>query len=266
MTPEQKPAVAILKTDGINCEDELTFAFEQAGGDPREIHLNDLLAGDETLSDYQILALPGGFSYGDNIASGRVLANKIIFPLRDRIHDYINHDGLVIGICNGFQVLARSGLLPFREPVETLADMDMTLGHNDSGHLECRWVDLEVSSESPCVFTSDMQPHVTYQVAHGEGKAILPEPELRTAEAHNLVVFRYLGDGGLPTQEYPQNPNGSVNAIAGLTDPSGRILGLMPHPERYVLPTQHPNWRRRPDTEPHGKQIFRNMVQYAKEM
>jgi phosphoribosylformylglycinamidine synthase len=261
-----KPEVCVLRTDGINCDRELAFAFEEAGGDPSFVELHDLLIGEEKLTDYQILALPGGFSYGDDIVSGRILANKLVFSLGEEVHDYINHGGLVIGVCNGFQVLARTGLLPYREPIETLKDMEMTLSDNDSGHLECRWVDLRVEEGNRCVFMQDMQPNVTYQVAHGEGKLVASDADLARFEAERLVVFRYLGSDAQPTMDYPDNPNGSAHAVAGMTDPSGRILGLMPHPERYVLPTQHPNWRRRPDHEPDGLPVFRNMVKYAREM
>lgn len=263
---ELKPKVCVLKTDGINCDQELAFAFQQAGGDPRFVHVNSLLSGDENLKEYQILAIPGGFSYGDDVASGRILANELIYPLGDKTNDHINNKGLVIGICNGFQVLARSGILPFNEPIQTLADMKATLANNDSGHFECRWINLRTEPDNSCVFMQDMLPNITYQVAHGEGKFFARQAELDRIEAEKLVVFRYADSAGNPTDEYPANPNGSLNAVAGITDPSGRILGLMPHPERYVLPTQHPNWQRLNNSVPQGLPVFENMIQYARGM
>jgi phosphoribosylformylglycinamidine synthase len=255
-----------LTTEGINCEGELAFAFEQAGAAPEFVHVNDVKTGEIRLKDYQILALPGGFSYGDDIASGRVFANETIFALADQTNDYINHQGLVLGVCNGFQVLVRSGLLPFREPIRTLSDMRATLTPNDAGHFECRWVNLRTEPEHACVFLQDMEEHVSYPVAHGEGRFYAAPEERDQIEEGGLVVFRYVDERGSPTETYPDNPNGSVNAIAGITDPTGRILGLMPHPERYVTRTQHPNWRTMRENKPHGLPIFENMVRYAKEM
>mgnify|MGYP001588523909 CR=1 FL=1 len=156
-------------------------------------------------------------------------------------------------------MLIRTGLLPFGE----LGKIQSALDVNDVGHFECRWVNLKVE-ENPCVFLEGMGGEiVNFQVAHREGKFTAETQVLRRIEDQKLVVFRYCDVMGNPTQEYPQNPNGSLNAIAGICDPSGRILGLMPHPERFIRKTQHPNWRRMPDLEPQGLQIFEKMVKYA---
>jgi len=260
---EVGPQVCVLKTDGINCDEELVNAFATAGGRPRTVHVNELRAGDDSLRNYQILAIPGGFSYGDDVASGKVLALELNSYLGDQINNFVQRQkGLVIGVCNGFQVLVRTGLLPFG----TTGEMQATLSHNDSGHFECRWVNLKAEEGNACGFLEGMNGTVSYQVAHGEGKFYARQPELDKVEAEKLVVFRYSDRLGNPTQEYPLNPNGSLNAIAGITDPTGRIFGLMPHPERFIRPTQHPNWRRMPDLEPQGLPIFEKMVRYVEQM
>lgn len=260
---KETPQICVLKTDGINCDEETVHAFATAGAEPRTVHVNELRAGEKHLKDYQILAIPGGFSYGDDIASGKILALELNSYLGDQINEFVQiQKGLVLGICNGFQVLVRTGLLPFG----TMGEMQSKLSNNDSGHFECRWINLKVEDNNACVFLKGMSGQVSYQVAHGEGKFLARQPELDRIEKEKLVVLRYCDQLGNSTQEYPLNPNGSLNAIAGITDPTGRILGLMPHPERFILPTQHPNWRRIDDLEPQGLPIFEKMVKYAAQM
>ncbi|MDP3955355.1 MAG: phosphoribosylformylglycinamidine synthase I [bacterium] len=257
------PQVCVLKTDGINCDAEMMNAFAVAGGRPKIVHINELRKGDENLRNYQILAIPGGFSYGDDVASGKILALELNSYLGDQISEFVQRQkGLVLGVCNGFQVLVRTGLLPFG----TMGEMQATLMSNDSGHFECRWVNLKVEDDNACVFLEGMNGTVSYQVAHGEGKFFANQSGLARVESEKLVVFRYCDRLGNPTKDYPQNPNGSLNAIAGVTDPTGRILGLMPHPERFIRKTQHPNWRRIPNLKPQGLPIFEKMVEYAKQM
>lgn len=271
----KKPKVLVLKTDGTNCDEETAFAFEMAGGDSKIVHVNDLRSKKESLKNYKILALPGGFSYGDDIISGKILAIELTSFFSEELKKFIERkDTAIIGICNGFQVLIRTGLLPFGK----IGEMQATLTNNDSGRFECRWINLTVERKSKCVFlnnknTSDggrlkaMTPPrwtdngvVSYQVAHGEGKFFANSQTLQTIEQSGLVAFRYVDEKGNPTQKYPQNPNGSINAIAGICDPSGRILGLMPHPERFVYKEQHPNWRRMQIKKPQGLFIFENMI------
>lgn len=260
---EQGPKVCVLKTDGINCDEETMHAFSLASGRPKLVHINELRSREDDLRNYQILAIPGGFSYGDDVASGKILALELTSYLADQIDDFTQgRKGLVLGVCNGFQVLVRTGLLPFG----TLGEMHATLAHNESGHFECRWVNLKIEENNGCVFLKDWQGVISYQVAHGEGKFYAPPKALEQIEGENLVVFRYCDPLENPTQEYPLNPNGSMNAIAGICDHSGRILGLMPHPERFVEKTQHPNWRRSPDLEPQGLPLFQKMVAYAAQM
>ena len=260
---EQGPQVCVLKTDGINCDEETVNAFATAGGRPKTVHVNELRAGEESLRNYQILAIPGGFSYGDDIVSGKILALELHSYLGDQINEFVQRQkGLVLGVCNGFQVLVRTGLLPFG----TMGEIQATLSHNDSGYFECRWINLKVENGSACAFLDGMSGVVSYQVAHGEGKFFARQPELDRVETERLVVFRYCDVLGNPTQEYPLNPNGSLNAIAGITDSTGRILGLMPHPERFIRPTQHPNWRRMPNLEPQGLPLFEKMVEFAAQM
>lgn len=255
-----RPPVMVLRTDGTNCDVETAYAFEMAGGAPRLVHINQLRSGRERLKAYKILAIPGGFSYGDDVHSGKILAVELTSFLRQEINEFVFAGGLVIGICNGFQVLVRTGLLPFRE----IGSIRATLMVNDSARFECRWVRLRVE-ESPCIFTRGAAGRVVeFQAAHGEGRFYADEATLGEVERLRLVAFRYVDGEGRPTQKYPENPNGSLHAIAGITDPSGRIMGLMPHPERHCLPTHHPNWRRRKGIPPEGCFLFDNAVAAAR--
>lgn len=258
-----KPKVAVIKTDGINCDEELAFAFELSGGAAKIVHINDLRAKKENLRNYQILAVPGGFSYGDDIVSGKILAIELTSFLSDELKKFTQRGNtLTIGICNGFQVLIRTGLLPFGN----VGEMDATLVNNDSGHFECRWVRLKIDENTSCVFLKNLRgTYVSYQVAHGEGKFFADQEILSGIEKENLVGVRYIDANNLPTQRYPHNPNGSLNAIAGVTDRTGRVFGLMPHPERFVRREHHPNWRRE-NIKPQGLPIFKNMIQFVSEV
>jgi len=263
MTFLMKPKVCILRSDGTNCDEELYYAFEKFGAKPEFVQMNELRAKSKRLNAYKILALPGGFSYGDDIASGKILAIELISFLKDELSEFIAKKCLIIGICNGFQTLVRTGLLPFNN----LGKMDATLALNESGHFECRWVKIKIE-DSRCLFLNGSDQILDIAVNHGEGKFFAPDSTIRKIENQNLVVFRYVDENGKQTQSYSANPNGSLNAIAGITDPSGRILGLMPHPEKFVDVTQHPNWRRLSKsasrrTKPHGSTIFENMIRFA---
>ncbi|MGE5042477.1 MAG: phosphoribosylformylglycinamidine synthase I [Candidatus Levyibacteriota bacterium] len=257
-----KPKVLILKTDGINCDEELSFAFELAGAEPKTVHINDLRSKKESIKNFQILGIPGGFSYGDDVVSGKILALELTSFLSEELKKFTQRpDTLTIGICNGFQVLIRTGLLP----LTSIGEMSATLTNNDSGHFECRWVDLEIDKNTSCKFLQKMQGQkVSYQVAHGEGKFFTTQKVLDEIEKKDLVALRYIDKDGKPTQTYPENPNGSMHAIAGVTDVTGRILGMMPHPERFVRIEQYPNWRRNGIKKPEGLTIFKNMVEFYK--
>lgn len=255
-----KPKILILKADGINCDEELKFAFEIAKGDPNIVHINDLREKKDSFLNYQILAVPGGFSYGDDVVSGKILALELTSFFKEELKKFITRKNtLTIGICNGFQVLIRTGILPFGK----IGEMDATLAHNNSGHFECRWVDLEIDKNTNCVFLQDLRgAKVAYQVAHGEGKFFTTVKNLEKIEKNNLVGLRYIDKNGKPTMSYPENPNGALHAIAGITDITGRVLGLMPHPERFVLTEQYPNWRRQ-KRSPEGLPIFEKMVEFV---
>lgn len=255
-----KPRVCILRTDGTNCDEELFYAFEKFGGVPEYIHVNQLRNKSKKLKDFQILAFPGGFSYGDDVASGKILAVELISFLKDEILNYINKEGLVIGICNGFQTLIRTGLLPFNQ----LGKMSVTMAQNESGHFECRWIKLR-SEKSRCVFLNNNAGQIgDFAINSGEGRFFSTPDIIKKVEDENLVILRYINEKGNPTQKYPQNPNGSLNSIAGVCDPTGRIIGMQPHPEKFVDITQHPNWRRQKFQKPHGAFIFENMVKFAR--
>ena len=247
----------VLRSPGANCDAETAFAFEQAGAVVSSVHVNQLIRGDERLSDYQIMAIPGGFTYGDDIAAGKVLANELRLKLGEDILRFIEAGGLIIGICNGFQVLAKAGILPKSDNAPLL-----TLATNDSGKFECRWVHLLVNRKSPCVFTRGMDS-LYLPVAHGEGK-VVADPEI--LPKLNAVMY-YTDENENSQVGYPYNPNGSVNNIAGICDSSGRIFALMPHPERHIRGTQHPQWTRHGAKKyGDGFQIFLNAVKWAKSL
>lgn len=252
-----KPKVCILQADGINCDHELFYAFEKYGSEPEFVHINHLRSKAKKLNAYQILAIPGGFSYGDDVASGKILAVELVSYLKGELQSFIDKTGLIVGICNGFQALVRTGLLPFGN----FGKIDATLAQNKSGHFECRWVKIK-TEKSACEF---LPQGLIAEVAvnHGEGNFYSTDEVIKKVEKDNLVVFRYVNDKGKQTMIYPLNPNGSTNAIAGVTDPTGRILGLMPHPEKFVENTQHPNWRRPDFQNLQAGFIIKNMVKYA---
>ena len=256
-----KPKICILRSDGTNCDVELAYAFDKAGGNSQFVHVNELRTKKVSLKDFQVLAFPGGFSYGDDIASGKILEVEMVSSLKEELESFREKGGLIIGICNGFQTLIRTGLLPFG----SLGKMDATLAPNDSGHFECRWVRLSPDKKSKCPFLQRIEDMGWYSVNHGEGKFFASDEIIKKVEERGLVAFRYVDEKGQSTQKYPQNPNGSINAIAGITDPTGRIFGMMPHPEKFVDLTQYPNWRREKIIKPHGLSLFENIIKFLKE-
>lgn len=255
--------VIVLRTAGTNCNEETAFAFSYFGASVDQVHVNELVAGRTKLSDYHILALPGGFSHGDDIASGRILANELRIKLGKDIQKFVADGKLVLGICNGFQILVKAGFLP---GLKLYDGQEATLFHNDSAKFEARWTNLSVAKDSPCVWTKDMHSQIYLPVAHGEGKFIPKDSKvLETLKNNRQIVFHYCAsNGGAPV--YPENPNGSTENIAGICDTTGRILGLMPHPERHFLSHQHPFWTRlgiKGDLG-EGAKIFENGINYAK--
>jgi len=254
-----KVKTLILRAPGTNCDAETAFAFQQAGAIASSVHINQLIRHEQRLSDYQILVIPGGFTYGDDISAGKVLANELKLKLGDDVQNFIGNGGLILGICNGFQVLVKAGILP-RLP--NGRRQSITLAANDSGNFECRWVYLKVNVNSPCLFTKGVD-RLYLPVANGEGKVVT---SAETLSDLNIVLY-YADEQGNTSAGYPYNPNGSVGNIAGICDASGRIFALMPHPERYIRGSQHPRWTREGSRE-HGDgfQIFLNAVRWAKNL
>lgn len=252
--------VAVLRAPGTNCDVETRAAFEQVGAQAEPVQLTELVARTKTLDDYRILAIPGGFSYGDDIAAGRLAANELKYRLRDQLDAFVKADKLVIGICNGFQILVKTGLLPGGRPD---APQDVTLTWNDSGKFEDRWTCLK-SEFSVCIWTQGIDEMLELPVAHGEGKFVPKDQHvLEQLVGFGQIVFHYC-DRDEQEAGYPWNPNGSVGNIAGICDPTGRIFGLMPHPERHAAGVQHPRWTREGAKQAgDGLHIFRNGVQWA---
>jgi phosphoribosylformylglycinamidine synthase len=262
----KKPKVCILRSAGTNCDKETAAAFKLAGSEPEFLHINSLVSRQRMLGDFHILALPGGFSYGDDIASGKIFANELRFKLADSLRQFIAEGKLIIGICNGFQILVKSGLLPGTRPDRNgrcapLRDTSLII--NDSGKFEARWVYLKPAGK--CVWTKGLKEIIYLPVAHGEGKFVTQDKSvLNRLKKNNQVVFQYCDAKG-KLSGYPDNPNGSMESIAGICDQTGRVFGLMPHPERHIFAAAHPrNWDKIAGTEGDGLQIFRNGVDYIK--
>ncbi len=266
---------AIVTTGyGTNCEVEMAHAVRLGGADVVDIvHLSDLLDGSVRLCDYQFLNLPGGFLDGDNLGAAQAGAHRLKYAtikglgrrLIDEILEFVERGGLVLGICNGFQLLVKTGLLPGFDSDYTKRLVSLT--YNDSGRFEDRWVTLKANPDSPCIFTKGIHT-LEVPVRHGEGKFVTKdEGVLERLKKEGLIVFQYADQDTLEaTMTYPQNPNGSIEAIAGITDPTGRIFGLMPHPEAFTHRTNHPRWTRLDlPEEGAGVAIFKNACDYLKE-
>ena len=252
-----RPRALVLRAPGTNCDEEAAHALIRAGALAETWHINQLIESQADLDRFQILTIPGGFSYGDDLGAGRILATRIATTLGGALRRFHDRGGLVLGICNGFQVLVRSGLLPGGSSGPT------TLAANESGRFEDRWVGL--------LPTPGLSPFVTFSepielpVAHGEGRFLMSDlTQLNAMESAGQVVLQYAGRDSRPTQDYPANPNGSARAVAGVCDPTGRIFGLMPHPERFIEPWHHPRWTRRGTdlaADGAGLRIFTSAVQ-----
>ncbi|MBD3379179.1 MAG: phosphoribosylformylglycinamidine synthase I [Candidatus Omnitrophica bacterium] len=256
----------VLRTAGTNCDRETAYAFEKAGSVTDLIHINRLIGKKDLLSRYHILAIPGGFTYGDDVASGKILANELRFSLKEQINAFVRGGKLIIGICNGFQVLVKMGLLP---GITGSLNVEATLGLNDNGVFTAKWIHLKTAPEKThCVWAKGLPGILDMPIAHAEGKFIPRTGSvLKRLRDNGQIVFRYTDSSGTAAGP-PYNPNGSVDDIAGICDPTGRILGMMPHPERHITPLHHPNWRRHKgegDKLGTGMQIFRNGVKYIKD-
>jgi phosphoribosylformylglycinamidine synthase subunit PurQ / glutaminase len=249
-----KTKVLIFSGYGLNCEEETKFAFDLAGGSADIVHINDLIAGKKKLKDYQIMVFPGGFSYGDDMGSGKAYANKVKIHLLDQVNKFVEEGKLVLGICNGFQIITSLGLLPG------------ALTFNESARYIDRWVDVEITSESP--WFKGIKT-LSLPIAHGEGRYFLDKKKLREK---NLVALKYYKGPICRYQNLPANPNGALENIAGVTANAGRTLGLMPHPERGLLFNQLPDWSlkkeqyirngQKPNEYTDAMRIFKNAVDY----
>jgi len=238
----------ILRTAGTNCDLETAQALRMAGAQARIVHINQLISGKQTLEEFQLMVIPGGFSYGDDVAAGKILANELKFKLAGVLDPFVASGKKVIGICNGFQVLVKAGYLPGTRDRSQTA----TLAANDSGQFQCHWVRLK-REKSVCRWLNETDVQWDLPIAHGEGKFMAQDtPTLAQLEKNGQVVFRYRGS----------NPNGSVRAIAGICNTRGNVVGLMPHPERHVRPDQHPGAARtkRKSQMPVGLQFFEAAV------
>lgn len=254
-----QPKVLVLRSPGANCDEETAEAFRLAGAAAERVHVNRLLEQPSLLDGFQILCVPGGFSYGDDIGAGRVLGNQLRLKLSEPLRRFKEDGKLALGICNGFQVLMKTGLLDLDDEAGPKA----SLTWNDHGRYEARWVHV-AATPGDCVFLRGVD-RVEMPIAHAEGKiAVRNEAALDSLVSTGRVVLRYATDTGGEPDGFPANPNGSTANAAGLTDTTGRVLGLMPHPERFLYATQHPSWTRgmAGEGEGGGLPLFRNAVDY----
>ncbi len=258
------PKAIVLRAAGTNCDRETEFALQQAGFSAERIHVFRLMEDPSPLREVQFLVIPGGFSYGDDIASGKILANQMLHRLAEPLNEFVQAGKLVLGICNGFQIMIKAGLLPWAKVDPAAAHRDATLAWNDSGRFEDRWIHMRAASDK-CVFIKKGQV-IALPMAHGEGRFVPRDQAVLGRLCDNdQIALRYVdpADPGRPgPQPYPINPNGSTDDIAGLCDPSGRVMGLMPHPERFVDITQHPQWTRGGVKRADGRMFFENACGY----
>jgi phosphoribosylformylglycinamidine synthase len=257
-----KPRVLILTAPGTNCEYETQFVFERLHAKADIVSIKKLLFSKEALQAYHILVLPGGFSYGDDISAGKVLANQLKYKLADEIAVFLKDKRLILGICNGFQTLVKMGLLPGVSNGKL--EQTATLITNDSKRYESRWVYLKICSKKSEFISKYDTKIITLPVAHGEGKFVPKNQKvLDELETNNQIVFRYVDKNG-NNCGYPGNPNGSVRNVAGIMDRTGQILGLMPHPERFSEKFHYHNWTREKINKPHGIMLFESAISYVK--
>jgi len=272
--PAQVPQVRVmtLSGNGINCEIETAHAFSLAGAHVSDIvHMSRVIYGEVSLDDYHILALAGGFLDGDDLGAAKAMANRLKFAsvadgekrLIDIIMSFIADGKLILGICNGFQLMVKTGLLPGFGG--DYSKQTATITFNDAGRFEDRWVRLAVDESSPSIFTKGLTD-AYFPIRHGEGKFVAPDDVLDTLESKHLVTLRYADEEYNPTMQYPENPNGSLRSIAGVCDETGRLMAMMPHPEAHIHRTQHPRWTRQDLAEKGpGMVIFENAVEYVKQ-
>lgn len=264
-----KPKVLVITGYGINCEEEIAYSFNTTGGEAEVIHINDLIENPKKLDNTQILAFPGGFSYGDDTGSGNAMANKIRNNIFEELLKFIQRDTLTIGICNGFQIITNLGLVPATDG--NYGKTEAVLMHNKQARYECRWIHIKNTSKK-CVWTQNIDLlHVP--IAHGEGNFYTPEETFQKLKQNDQIVFRYTNpDGSAANGLFPSNPNGAMDDIAAICDESGRIMGMMPHPERFNSFYNEYDWPEKKekllrnnqqiDTTGEGLIIFKNGINY----
>ena len=262
------PRICVLRAPGTNCDVETAHAFELAGGTPERVHLFRLLENPDLLASFQVLCIPGGFSYGDDVGAGVVLGSQLKGHLGGSVQSFLQSDKLVLGICNGFQTLLKAGILPNGD---LSATPPATLTWNENGKYTAVWVTLNVGSTNNNVFLRGLS-RLELPVAHAEGRIAVRDPgTIGQWKEQGQIALQYAADDGSEESSqtdtvlpYPANPNGSIANIAGLGDPSGRVLGLMPHPERFLFPTQHPQWTRTRTVSGDGAglKLFQNAIEY----
>jgi len=274
------PVRALVLTGyGLNCDYETDYSLKKAGAESYRVHINELIEGGKSgsrveLDFYHILVFGGGFSWADDHGAGVIFASKLKFNLGEQIERFIQDGKLILGICNGFQCLVNLGLLPGFE--RNYQERRVAITYNDSGNFIDTWVKLKINHKSPCVFTKGLS-YIEFPVRHGEGKFYAPEEDINHLFEDNQVVMQYADENGeLANSKWPMNPNGSLKDIAGICDPTGKIFGLMPHPEAFHHYTNHPDWTRKKNAlirkgqgidseEGDGIQIFKNAVEYSRE-
>ncbi|HEQ70993.1 MAG TPA: phosphoribosylformylglycinamidine synthase subunit PurQ [Spirochaetia bacterium] len=254
------PTVCVIIGYGINADLELAEAFNKAGGRAERVHIQDLITVPSRLSRYDIVAFPGGFSFGDHLGSGKVLAALCKQHLQPALTRFVTAGKPVIGICNGFQTLVKMGILP---NLSGDWKQDVSLIHNDSGLFEDRWVHLKINPHSPCIWTRGLA-RLELPVRHGEGKFVVGSDHVRKLLVEkNLIALQYTDQAG-DAPGYPGNPNGSLLDIAGISDPSGLVFGLMPHPEAFLFSENHPRWTREKIDRAAGLFIFERGIDYVR--
>jgi phosphoribosylformylglycinamidine synthase len=256
-TKTHKPKVLLLHANGTNRDRDAALACEMAGGEPHIVHITQVMMGQENLLDYHMLIIPGGFSYGDDLGAGVLWALDLRAKFGDALNQFVTEGRPVLGICNGFQTLVKTGILPY-----VSNPRDVTLTYNEQGRFECRWVYLKTNPNSPCLFTQGIDDLMYVPVAHGEGRVMArDEATLARLWDDGLATLTYVDKDGNPAT-YPYNPNGAMSDIAGLCNPQGNVFGLMPHPENHIFAWQHPRFGR-DEIGMTGLRIFQNGIKYA---